>query len=527
VRRCSLRLGAWVVASLTAACLPLGLAAATATQPSEARTARYLESVRANPGPLLAFLREMPKGADLHTHLWGAVYAESLIQWAADTEDCVDPKTLVLVAPPCKGMSNVVPASNTLADPVLYRNMVDAYSMRNWQLSGQSGHDHFFDSFDKFAAIANVSTGKMLAETASRAASQHVPYQEVMHTFTGDAFRDMVQKTPWTDDLVQMQKLLAKNGMDGAVAEARKLADAAEAQKGELLKCGSAGADAGCEVPQRYLSQVLRGVPKNVVFAQMLLGFELAGSDPRFVGINLVQPEDYYVPMHDFSVHMRMLQYLHGVYPNVHIALHAGELAKGMVAPEGMEFHIRDSIDVGHAERIGHGVDVMSETRPQQLMQEMAERGVMVEICLTSNDSILGVKGREHPLRQYMRAGVPVALATDDEGVSRSDMTLEYVKAVQEQGLTYAELKTMARTSLEHAFVPGESLWGNARTFVMVKECALDRPGVKDASARCQAMLDGSEKAQMQWELEVQFRDFETRAWPVTPAGEPRRAAAN
>ena len=498
-------------------------AASASINASEVRTDRYLESVRKTPGLLLAFLRDMPKGADLHSHLWGAVYAESIIQWAVEDDDCVDPKALVLLAPPCKAMSNSVSVATALTDPVLYRNLIDAFSMRNWKFSGQSGHDHFFDSFDKFAAAANVSAGRMLAETASRAASQRVIYQELMQTFTGNVFKDMVQKTPWSDDLVQMQKLLGENGMDGAVQEARELTDSAEASRNTVLGCSSEKPAPGCTVPQRYLFQVLRGTPKNVVFAQMLLGFELASSDPRFVGINLVMPEDYYVPMNDFPVHMRMLQYLHGIYPNVHIALHAGELAIGMVPPEGLQFHIRQSVETGHAERIGHGADVMSELRPMELMREMADRNIMVEICLTSNEMILGVSGKAHPLHQYMGASVPVALATDDEGVLRSDMTLEYRKGVEEQDLTYIQLKNMARTSLEHAFLPGASLWSNAKGFVAVRECAADLSSAKPASTRCQRFLDGSEKARLQWKLEREFREFESRPWTASPAGEVSR----
>ena len=44
-------------------------------------------------------------------------------------------------------------------------------------------------------------------------------------------------------------------------------------------------------------------------------------------------PEDWYVPMHDFELHMAMLDFLHGVYPKVHITLHAGELAAGLCHP--------------------------------------------------------------------------------------------------------------------------------------------------------------------------------------------------
>src|SRR5450759_453010 len=62
----------------------------------EARTERYCESIRKDPNRLLAFLREMPKGGDLHIHLTGSVYAESYIQWAADEGECVDPRTCLL-----------------------------------------------------------------------------------------------------------------------------------------------------------------------------------------------------------------------------------------------------------------------------------------------------------------------------------------------------------------------------------------------------------------------------------------------
>ena len=50
---------------------------------------------------------------------------------------------------------------------------------------------------------------------------------------------------------------------------------------------------------------------------------------------------------------------------------------------------------------------------------------------------------------------VPVALSTDDEGVARSDITQEYLRAEQTYGFSYTELKHMARDSVEHAFLPG------------------------------------------------------------------------
>jgi hypothetical protein len=118
---------------------------------------------------------------------------------------------------------------------------------------------------------------------------------------------------------------------------------------------------------------------------------------------------------------------------------------------------------------------------------------------------------------------VPVALATDDEGVSRSDMTHEYLEAVVEQELSYSQLKKMARTSLEHAFLPGDSLWIDGTNFTMTKVCVADRSTGK-TSAPCQKLLDGSDRARLQWKLEGQFHDFEARSWPASER--PRVATA-
>jgi adenosine deaminase len=208
---------------------------------------------------------------------------------------------------------------------------------------------------------------------------------------------------------------------------------------------------------------------------------------------------------------MHMMDYLHSVYPRVHITLHAGELAPGIVPPEGTAFHIREAVGLGHAERIGHGVDVMHETDPHALLREMANRHVMVEVNLTSNDVILGIVPPFHPLPLYREAHVPVALSTDDEGVSRIDLTHEYVRAALEYHLGYLDLKNMARTSIEHSFLPGESLWEKPDVFTRTKAaCAGQKLGSESPTATCTAFLKANQKAAQQWELERRFAAFES-----------------
>ena len=159
----------------------------------------------------------------------------------------------------------------------------------------------------------------------------------------------------------------------------------------------------------------------------------------------------------------------------------------------------------------------MGEINSGQLLAEMARRHVLVEVPLTSNAQILGVFGAAHPFVNYRAAGVPVALATDDPAVERIDLTHEYQLATTDYRLGYDDLKTLSRASLEHAFLPGASLWRSPDNYRRTRACGADRPGGRDPGKRCRALLRNSTKARTQWKLERAFRSFERqRARVVT-----------
>lgn len=435
----------------------LTLSAQTRTA-SEQKTASYFESIRKSPPKLMAFLLKMPKGADLHNHLSGSIYAERYIEWAAEKGLCINTTTMFLAVPPSPSKCDPPQTPVNTTNSVLYRQMIDAWSMRNWQLSGQSGHDHFFDAFGRFGPATYNNSGRMLAEAVKSAARGKVSYVELMltpdGTATGVVSSQIGEKVGWDGNFEGTLSKLKANGIDQAAAIGVKNLQAMEAEKNQLLKCGTPQADAGCSVTIRYVAQVSRNSSLGQVYAQMVTGLALA-NDPqsKVVATNLVQGEDGLNSMQNFSLHMQMLKFLRPLYPRAKVTLHAGELAPGLVTPDGLMFHIRESVMVARAERIGHGVDVMHETDPFELLKEMERRNVMVEICLSSNDLILGISGARHPLATYLEYGVPVALATDDEGVSRSEISMEFLKAAEDQGLGYLQLKTMARNSLQYAFI--------------------------------------------------------------------------
>ena len=96
-------------------------------------------------------------------------------------------------------------------------------------------------------------------------------------------------------------------------------------------------------------------------------------------------------------------------------------------------------------------------------MKDMAAKRVMVEINLTSNDVILGIKGVEHhPFSLYRKIGVPRrAVRPTTRSISFIDLTHEDARAVESDDLSYADLKQIVFPTSRLSSPPGASLWAS------------------------------------------------------------------
>lgn len=441
----------------------------------EAVTAGAFEATRTDLRQMRAFLQRMPKGADLHTHLSGAVYAERLIAWAAQDGLCVSqPEQVLLPRPadaredaPCGADPGLTPVAQALAGSrgqTVFDLLVDAYSMRAFVPTPQvpSGHDQFFGTFGKFgAATGGADTPARLDRVAEMTVDQlraydaaSVQYAEFMFTFLESAERRRLAAAIGTEtDPKAMLTALQKAGLKDFVRRRAEELEGLTARIDALLGCASGPDKPGCGVGYRFIAQVNRNYPLAEVFTQTAVAAALVRAAPRMVvGLNYVGPEDYRTALRDYRTHMAYVAAL--APPDVPVALHAGELWLGLVPPSDLDFHIRAAVEVAGARRIGHGTAIGFERDMPGLLAEMARRDVAVEIALTSSDVILGVRGREHPITTYVAAGVPVVLATDDAGVSRIDLTNEYVRAARDHGFDYRALKSFAHNAIRHAFLP-------------------------------------------------------------------------
>ncbi|HEY0786154.1 MAG TPA: adenosine deaminase, partial [Acidobacteriaceae bacterium] len=257
--------------------------AAVPAGPSARASRAFAQAQSEGPLALRAFLVRMPKGADLHVHLSGAVYAETFLREAEEDGLCISPATLSVVRKEKTDPQAVacgageVPATSVHKDQQLYDRLIDSFSMRTFvPVTGESGHDHFFATFDRFGGVGKQHMGEWLDEVASRAAAQNEQYLELMDTPDYKPAAALAEKIGYEVDLPRYRQDMLTAGLRSGLTPIAKTLDRAEADRRAREHCDSAAPLAGCEVEVRYLVQVLRGISPETDFAQILRGFELA-----------------------------------------------------------------------------------------------------------------------------------------------------------------------------------------------------------------------------------------------------------
>lgn len=447
---------------------------------SVAKTGSYLEKIKTDTPRLIAFLNRFPKGGDLHTHVSGAGYIEFGLEYALEHGYYYDPEHLKIVPPPdplkpataqgCDALSDtngcLISVQKLVDDPKERTRFLDVASVRGWHPDTANGQDHFFGAF-VHTYVPGRSDGDKIARIAARSHSQGVRYLELMITSFPVTLLEQAQQSIDRDGFelgkmgeyyASLSSLLESEAFKQAVVtymDQREEAIEQILQKDYNITIRGETPD----IIIRYLPQLHRERGNRDVFLEAALSMKAASIDHRIVGLNMVQNESALRSQINFDAQMEILDYLWNRMGHPRIALHAGELVLRESPLEAMRNRIRRSIVTGHASRIGHGVSIPWETDPAATLALMKKRNVAIEICLSSNEVILGLKGKEHPFRIYKDAGVPITIATDDEGISRSNLTMEYLKAVQRFNLGYDDIQKIARNALIYSFLEGEGIY--------------------------------------------------------------------
>jgi adenosine deaminase len=442
--------------------------AASPVVANQAITKRHLATLiaadQARLAELTLFMTQMPKGGDLHHHYSGAIYAEQYLDWVEQQGFCIDTSSYRIETDKAIAAAqrelplatrNCLSAPELVADDRVYRELLQRWSSKDFDNHGalQPPPDRqFFETFGYFGPVANTHLNEGLQTLKKRAIAENVGYIETMFKLAPSI------RNPDFDQSV------AQAGADDAALSALFRSQAIALENDDAFKqsvgnyigrveASSAGID-DSQFTLRYQAYVLRLLAPSQVFSAMLAGFKAASQSPLIVGINIVGPENQSVSMRDYALHMKMFRFLKAQYPGVKLALHAGELALGMVPPEGLKFHIDQALTVGGADRIGHGMDLAHESNAFAILKTMRQNDIPVEVNLTSNEFILGIKGAAHPVTLYRKYGVPFVLSTDDAGVSRNTLANEYVLFASRYKPDYAQIKKLSYNGLRYSFLP-------------------------------------------------------------------------
>jgi len=452
-----------VPAFAVAVSLPVHAQKAGSNEEAVKRHFATLVGTPARAAELTMFMTMLPKGGDLHHHYSGAIYAEQYLEWVDKEGYCVSKSTFRITTDKAQleaerakpaPLRTCVSGADLVADNNAYRQLLQKWSTLDFYNHSQDQvppDQTFFDTFGYFGPVASTNTNAGLKTLKDRAIAENLSYIETIFELapiTPDADFDKLIAAPGFDPArldAALAALTAK--LEGNPAFARGIADyVANVEK------SSAGIDDD-RFTMRYQPYVLRFLSPSIVYSQMLASFKLAQANPLIVGVNIVGQESLNVSMRDYSLHMKMFRFLKEKYPDVKTALHAGELKLGIVPPEGLTFHIAEAVGIAGANRIGHGIDIAHEKDALGVMKTMRERRVPVEVNLTSNEFILGVKNGAHPVELYRRYGVPFVLSTDDAGVTRHSLSNEYVLFASRYKTDYAEVKKLSYDSIRYAFL--------------------------------------------------------------------------
>ena len=446
---------------------PQALAKGPASSTNEAATARHYASLIAGEpktSELTLFFTQMPKGGDLHHHYSGSVYAEQYVDFLDKQGYCLNKQTYrvetkkeVIDAERAKPAAerNCLSTAEVYADDFTYRELLQRWSNKDFANHGalQPPPDRlFFQTFGYFGPVSNANFREGLQELKKRAILENVGYIETMFKLSPFVANQDFDTLAWknaNDDKAfdaQMGAWLAVLERDAGFRKStadfvNKIHESAEGIDDERFT-------------MRYQTYVLRLLNPSQVFSSMVSGFKAAKMSDKIVGVNIVGQESMMVSMRDYALHMKMFRFLKSRYPDVKIAMHAGELALGDVPPEGLTFHIDQALVIAGADRIGHGIDLAHESNAAAIMAKMRKDDIPVEVNLTSNAFISGIEGANHPVTLYRKYGVPYVISTDDAGVTRHTLSNEYVLFASRYKPDYAEMKKTSYNSIRYAFLP-------------------------------------------------------------------------
>lgn len=241
---------------------------------------------------------------------------------------------------------------------------------------------------------------------------------------TYEVARDMARQNIRYAELTVTPYSSVRRGIDDrafmdAIEDARK---AAEDELGVVLRwCFDIPGEAGLESAE----ETLRLATTDKLRPEGLVSFGLGGPE-----IGVARPQ--FKPYFDRAI-----------AAGLHSVPHAGETTGPGT--------VWDALTDLRAERIGHGT---SSAQDPKLLAHLAEHRIPLEVCPTSNIATRAVATLdEHPIKQFVAAGVPVTINSDDPPMFGTDLNNEYAVAARLLDLDERGIAALAKNAVDASFL--------------------------------------------------------------------------
>lgn len=179
-------------------------------------------------------------------------------------------------------------------------------------------------------------------------------------------------------------------------------------------------------------------------------------SQDRFVGFDMAGAEQNVA---EFAPHFARVR-----DAGANITCHASEDIH-----DGVPENALCAVETLGASRIGHGIQIF---RDVEIMERIRDRGVLLEVSVTSNYLTNAVSSIEsHPVRRLWKYGIPVSINTDDPGIMAIDLNSEYDVWCTDLGFDENELNATNIMALEHSFLCAEERERIFRAYFSKNSC--------------------------------------------------------
>ncbi|HBL41197.1 MAG TPA: hypothetical protein DDY98_06365 [Ruminococcaceae bacterium] len=369
---------------------------------------------------LYRFVKEMPKGSDLHVHATALVPAWKLIDFVASR-----PELLVDIE---NGYIHHKSESNYEAEKcfppaeILENNLLPRKELeRKWTLLSREHNQNVWDCFENILNIFEAL---------------EYDYETLFHYYVF-AFEDYLKNHI---SHIEIHAILSDDR-----AKALELAEVIKRAYFAVKKSH----------PELCVSVICAGLKyigveeseiqtylENAIWLreQITDDFDAEHPHPFIIGFDLVNEEDNSVPLK--SLAPLFLEYQNR-YPDFHLFLHCGESLNAQ-SDNLIDGYLLD------AKRVGHGMNLY---RYPKLLQRYAEKEICLECCVISNQTLQYTKDiRLHPGVEYLKRGVTVSLCSDDPVCQEHEQLCDdFFAAIVCWDLTLSDVKQLCINSILYA----------------------------------------------------------------------------